>query len=51
MQYDAMTDQRMLCISAIIKQNHFKMYMFGIMGETHTHDYFEVNSFYISKDI
>ena len=50
MQYDAMTDQRMLCL-CYYKTNHFKMYMFGIMGETHTHDYFEVNSFYISKDI
>ena len=28
-----------------------KMYMFGVVGETHTHDYFEVISFYNSKDI
>ena len=27
------------------------MYMFGVMGETHAHDYFEVISFYNSKDI
>ena len=47
----AMTYQRMLYIFAIIKQNHFKMYMFGVVGETHAHDYFEVISFYNSKDI
>ena len=29
----------------------FKMYMFGVVGETHAHDYFEVISFYNSKDI
>ena len=27
-------------IFAIIKWNHFKMYMFGVLGETHAHDYF-----------
>ena len=27
------------------------MYMFGVVGETHAHDYFEVISFYNSKDI
>ena len=42
--------RRMLKIFAIIKRNHFKMYMFGV-GETHAHDYFEVISFYNSKDI
>ena len=36
----------MLYIFAIIKSNHFKMYMFGVVGETHAHDYFEVISFY-----
>ena len=41
-----MTYRRMLYIFAIIKQNHFKMYMFGVVGETHAHDYFEVISFY-----
>ena len=29
-----------------IKQNHFKMYMFGVVRETHAHDYFEGISFY-----
>ena len=29
-------------IFAIIKRNHFKMYMFGVVGETRAHDYFEV---------
>ena len=29
----------------------FKMYMFGVVGETHAHDYFEVISVYNSKDI
>ena len=27
------------------------MYMFGVVGETHAHDYFEVISIYNSKDI
>ena len=27
------------------------MYMFGVVGETHAHGYFEVISFYNSKDI
>ena len=26
------------------------MYMFGVVGETHAHDYFEVISFYNNKD-
>ena len=34
--------RRMLYIFAIYyKTNHFKMYMFGVVGETHAHDYFE----------
>ena len=45
-----MTYWRVLCIFAIIKRNQFKMYMFGVMGETRAHDYFEVISFYNSKD-
>ena len=44
-----MTYRRMLY--AIIKRNHFKMYTFGVVGETYAHDYFEVISFYNSKDI
>ena len=39
----------MLYIFAIIKQNHFKMYMFGVVRETHA--YIEVISFYNSKYI
>ena len=27
------------------------MHMFGVVGEIHAHDYFEVIWFYISKDI
>ena len=46
-----MTYRRMLYILAIMIRNHFKMYMFGVVGETHAHDYFEVVSFYKSKDI
>ena len=48
-----MTYRRMLYvyIFAIVKRNHFKMYMFDVVGETHAHDYFEVISFYNSKDI
>ena len=42
----AMTYRRMLYIFAIIKRNHFRMYMFGVVRETHAHDYFEVISFY-----
>ena len=34
-----------------IKSQYFKMYMFGVAGETHAHDYFEVISFHNSKDI
>ena len=38
-----MTYRRILMyIFAIIKRNHFKMYMFGVVGETRAHDYFEV---------
>ena len=46
-----MTYRRILYIFAIIKRNHFKMYKFCVVGETHAHDYFEVISFYNSKDI
>ena len=46
-----MTYRRILYIFAIIKWNHFRIYMFGVVGKTHTHDYFEVNLFYNSKDI
>ena len=38
-------------IIAIIKQNHFKMYMFGVAGKTKAHDYFEVTLYYNSKEI
>ena len=44
-----MTYRRMLYIFAIIKRNHFKMYMFGVVGETHAHYQSEVISFYNSK--
>ena len=43
-----MTHRRMLYIFAIIRH---LVYMFGVVGETHAHDYFEVISFYNSKDI
>ena len=43
-----MTYPGMLYIFAIIRRNHFNMYMFGVAGETHAHDYFEVISFYNS---
>ena len=46
-----MTYRRMLYIFVIIKRNHFKMYMFSVVGETHAHDYFKVISFSNSKDI
>ena len=46
-----MTYRRMLHIFAIIKQTLQKVGMFGVVGETHVHDYFEVISFYNSKDI
>ena len=42
---------RMLYIFAIIKRNHFKMYMFGVVEETYAHVYFEMISLYNSKDI
>ena len=31
-----------LYIFAIDKRNHFKIYMFGVVGETHAHDSFEL---------
>ena len=34
-----MTYRRMLYIFAIIQRNHFKMYMFGVVGETRAHDF------------
>ena len=43
--------RRMLQVFAIIKLNHLKMHMFGVVGHTHAHDYFEVISFSNSKDI
>ena len=46
-----MTYWRMLYIFANIKRNHFKIHMFGVVGETHARDYFEVISYYNSKDI
>ena len=46
-----MTYRRMLYIFAIIIRNHLKMYVFGVVGETHAHDYIEVISFYNSKYI
>ena len=45
-----MTYRRMLYAS-IIKRNHFKMYTFGVVGETHARDYFKVISFYNSTKI
>ena len=38
-------------IFAIDKRNHLKIYMFGVVGETHAHDYFELIGFDNSKDI
>ena len=35
----------------MIKQNHFKIYMFGVVGETRAHNYFEMISFYNSRYI
>ena len=43
--------RRRLYILAFITLNHFKMYKYGAAGETHSHNYFEVISFYNSKDI
>ena len=37
--------ENVIYYKTIIKRNHFKMYMFGVVGETHAHDYFEVISF------
>ena len=33
------------------KTKSLQKYIFGVVGETHAHDYFEVISFYNSKDI
>ena len=38
-------------IFAIDKRNHLKIYMFGVVGETHAHDSFELIWFDNSKDI
>ena len=46
-----MAYRRRLYIVAIIKRNHLKIYMFGVMRETHAHDYFELIWFDNSKDI
>ena len=43
--------ENVIYIFAIKERNHFKMYMFGVVEETYAHDYFEVISFYNSKDI
>ena len=46
-----MTYRRRLYIFAIDKLNHLKIYMFGVVGETHAHDSFELILFDNSKDI
>ena len=46
-----MTYRRRLYIFAIDKRNHLKIYMFGVVGETHAHDSFELIWFNNSKDI
>ena len=46
-----MTYRRMLYIFAVIKRNHFKMYKFGVVGETRALYYFQVISLYNSNDI
>ena len=46
-----MTYQRRLYIFAINKWNHLEIYMFGVIGETHAHDSFELIWFDNSKDI
>ena len=43
--------EKVIIIFAIIKQNHMKIYMFGVVGEMHAHDSFEVILFDNSKDI
>ena len=44
-----MTYRRMLYIFTIIKWNHFKIYMFGVVRETRAHDYLEVICFITEK--
>ena len=44
------TYRRRLYISAIDKRNHLKIYAFGVVGETHAHDSFELIWFDNSKD-
>ena len=46
-----MTYRRRLHIFAIIIRNHLKIYMFGVVGETHAHNAFELIWFDNSKDI
>ena len=46
-----MTYRRRLYIFAIIKPNHLKIYMFGVVEETHAHDSFELIWFDYSEDI
>ena len=46
-----MTYRGRLYILSIIKRNHLKIYMFGVVEETHAHDSFELNWFDNSKDI
>ena len=41
----------LLYIFAIDKRNHLKIYMFGVVRETHAHDSFELIRFDNSKDI
>ena len=46
-----MTYRRRLYSFVIIKQNHLKLCMFGVAGETHIHDSFKVIVFDKRKDI
>ena len=45
-----MTYRRRLYIFATDKQNHLKIYMFGVVGETHARDSFDLIWFDNSKD-
>ena len=45
-----MTYRRRLYIIAIEKRNHFNIHMFGVVGETHAQDSFELIWFDNSKD-
>ena len=46
-----MTYRGRLYIFAIDKRNHLKIFMFGVVGEIHAHDSFELIWFGNSKDI